>query len=148
MNTVSIIEKKSRLIEKINMATEMLLKNPMQPDSFFLQVGETTYDTRSDAGKALIVQWNKYMTSENYKEREPSETVGKFRGFDIRFYSNARMPLIHLVGESGIVYSRDFSLTDIGICIRLENLASDIPAQAEFALKEIENAKKDIEKAK
>ena len=56
--------------------------------------------------------------------------------------------MIYLVGESGIVYSRDFSLTEIGICIRLENLASDIPAQAEFALKEIANAKKDIEKAK
>lgn len=144
----SIIEKKSKLVEKINMDTEVLHKNPMQSDSFFLQVGETTYDTRSDAGKALISQWNKYMTSENYKEHEPSETVGKFRGFDIRFYSNAGMPLIYLVGESGIVYSRDFSLTEIGICIRLENLASDIPAQAEFTLKEIANAKKDIEKAK
>lgn len=143
----SNIEKLNKKISKLDEDIALLNDNQLK-SQFEMQVGDVRYAERTEAGNALIDQFNKYLASDKYKSCEPSGTVGKFRGFDIEFYAFRQNATVRLTGKSGFIYDNTFTLTSIGICIKIENLVNSIPDRKQAAIREIEKTEKEIEIAK
>lgn len=96
----------------------------------------------------LLTNLTSILLPINIKSCEPSGTVGKFRGFDIEFYAFRQNATVRLTGKSGFIYDNTFTLTSIGICIKIENLVNSIPDRKQAAIREIEKTEKEIEIAK
>lgn len=143
----SNIEKLNKQISKLDEDIALLNDNPMKSD-FEIQVGNVRYVERTDAGNALIEQFNKYLASEKHKSGEPSGALGKFRGFDIEFYASAQTVTVRLIGKSGFIYDNTFTMSNVGVCIRIENLISGISDRKQAAVREIGKIEKEIETAK
>lgn len=144
----SVIQKQEALIEKLNQDIKLLEKKPMPKDSFAMKVNGVGFTERTEAGNALVVEYNRYLGSDGWRNGEPSQSVGKFRGFDISFYFAAQKATVRLIGASGLVYESDFTLSAVGTCVKIENLANGISGRKQAALVKIKDAEKGIAAAK
>lgn len=145
----SKLDRLNKRIVKLEKDIELLKANPVISDGFRMNIKKVNYSERTEAGEALIKEFKKYISSEGCKKGEPSEIIGKFRGFDINFFGTSTLnTTVRVTGRSGIVYDCDFSLSNVGACIRIENLVSGIPERKEAALREIERVEKELETSK
>lgn len=144
----SVIQKQNDLIEKLDQDLKLLEANPIPKDSFVMEVNGISYAERTEAGNALVVEYNKYLGTDEWRNSEPSKSVGNFRGFDISFYHTTQSSTVRLMGASGFIYESDFTLSAVGTCIKIENLVGGISGRKQAALSGIKEAEKGIEAAK
>lgn len=135
----------AKTVEKADSPQEALaislnLKNAVNIPYMARLCGETE--------EKVISDFNKYLGLGEWRNCEPSKAVGKFRGFDISFYYTSQSSAVQIKGVSGLVYGSDFTLSAVGTCIKIENLANGITGRKRSALLEIEKAEKEIETAK
>ena len=144
----SVIQKQNDLIEKLVQDLKLLEENPIPKDSFVMKVNGVSYAERTEAGNALVVEYNKYLGTDEWRNGDPSKSVGNFRGFDISFYHTTQSSTVRLTGTSGFIYESDFTLSAVGTCIKIENLVGGISGRKQAALLGIREAEKGIEAAK
>lgn len=125
-------------IGKLQEDVTVVNNNPLPTGGFEIILDGKKYDARADAGEKLVKYGQDYyQLSQEHNDGKPSQTVGTFRGLEVRYAAQGTTPIIQLVGKSGRTYENDFALTPVGICIRLENIAENLPK----LLKNAEEAK-------
>ena len=140
-------------IEKLNNDVAVVEKNPLPDDSFAITLNGKEYTERSEAGKQILEEWESYSNSELYENGKASEKIGTFRGLDLYLttitsgiYAQTVFPAIRLRGE--LAHEKEFELSAIGICIRLENMAKGLPTHLATANKQLESIEKNLETLK
>ena len=149
------IQKIEKRIDQLNSDIDIVKKNPLPEDGFRITIGDKEYADRSEAGKQILAKWNDYRNSDQYESSKTSGKIGAFRGLDVHFTSvvtgiitQSVVPGIQLRGKSGLAHEKDFTMSPVGVCLRLENMANALTDKLERTKKQLESVNKNLETCK
>ena len=127
------IKKGQRLAEGYAADLQTADAHPHPKDGFAgMEIEGTTYDTRAEAGKALLL-------AEAGKASEEVQPIGQYRGFalGISYSPKDKAFILHLDGA--LKHEVDLGEDEVGNITRIENVIGDFSYYAEDYKKRVEN---------
>lgn len=119
---------------------EVLEAHPVQGDSFSMNVMETVYTERKEAGKALIAACR--MIDDPEKEIQ----LGEYRGFPMKLGFSDRRFIVTM--KQHLSYSVELSDSAIGNIGRMDNALERIPLELKSCGEDLTQLRKELESAK
>ena len=115
---------------------------PVDKDAFSITINGTTYEDKTEAGKAILNQCN------GFKDIAQKVYIGDYLGFGLYLAFDSFSDKFTLGIKGSITHTIDLGADPVGNISRINNALTAMPSRLEDAINKLSNVTKQLENAK